>query len=184
MNVPVKKGMLLRHQGRYYWAESVVEHHSGQQKPAIHVSLRDALDGHHLDRTVDQLLPIEEVAHGFRTMQYLYAKGTSRVFMDSETFEESELSPTVLDGLEPFLREGQELRVLFAGGQPLRLEMPETIVLKIADTAAPAHAVGAGGSVLKEARLENGLEVRVPLFLKTGDSIKINTRSREYLGKA
>jgi len=183
MNVPVKKGMLLRHQGRYYFVEDVTERHSGKQRPTVHVSLRDALDGRHIERTLDELEPIDEVAGGYRMLQYLYARGKTCVFMDNTTFEEIELTETQLQGYQPFLREGEEFKVLFAGDQPLRLEMPENVTLRVADTAAPTHAVGTGGNVMKEARLENGLIVRVPLFIKTGDLVKINTRTREYQGK-
>lgn len=183
MNIPVKKGMLLRHHGHYYFVDDVVERHSGQQRPAIHVTLREAMDGRHISRTIDELMPIEEVAGAYRTMQYLYAKGDAHVFMDSQTFDELELRPASLGGFEPFLKEGEEFRVLFAGEQALRLDMPENVALKVADTAAPTHSVGSAGNVTKEARLENGLDVHVPLFIKTGDTIRINTRTREYVGK-
>ncbi len=184
MNVPVKRGALLRHRGQLYWVDEVTERHKGQQKPAIHLALRHALDGHHIERTLDEIAPLEEVPFATRTLGYLYRKGDAHVFMDNESFEEVELGGPVLHGCEAFLKEGEEFRVLFADGRPLRLEMPETIAIKVANTAAPSHAVGTAASILKEAVLENGLQVRVPLFIKTGDAIRINTRSREYLGKA
>jgi len=106
-----------------------------------------------------------------------------RVFMDAESFEEVELSGPALGGGEPFLVEGQEYRLLYAGEQPVRLDMPDSAALKIADTAAPTHAVGNSASILKEARLENGLTIRVPLFIKTGDTVRVSTHNREYLGK-
>jgi elongation factor P len=187
MNVPVKKGSMLRHHGHLYFVEDISERHSGKQRPVFHVALRDAQDGRHIDRTLDELEPLEPVAAGYRTLQYLYARGTTRVFMDSESFDEIELGSSTLQGVEPFLKEGDEFRALFAGDVPVRIDVPDTVVLKVSDTAAPTHAVGSGGggggSVLKEARLENGLEVHVPLFIKTGDAVKINTRTREYVGK-
>lgn len=184
MNVPIKKGALLRHHGHLYFVEEIHERHSGQMKPAIHLSLRDAADARHIERTLDQLMPLEEVPFAYRTVQYLYHKGEHHFFMDSQSFEEIELPASTLGGFEAFLKEGEEFRVLFVDDTPLRLEMPESIVLAVADTAAPVHAVGASGSVLKEARLENGLSVRVPLFIKTGDHIHIDTRTRQYTGKA
>lgn len=183
MNVPVKRGMLLRHGGRYYFVDDIIEHHSGKQKPTFHVALRDAYDGRHVERTIDELLPLDEVASRFRSMQYLYAKGGHYVFMDSETFDEVELMASQLHGCEPFLREGDQFRVLFAGEQPLRLEMPDIIQIRVADTAAPSHAVGTAANILKEARLENGLEVRVPLFIKSGDVVQLDTRTKAYVGK-
>lgn len=183
MNVDLKKNMLIRHHGHYYFVENITERHSGQQRPAVHVTLRDALDGRHISRTADELAPIDEVPCQYRAMQYLYAKADKRIFMDTQTFEEFEFGPNLLGGFEPFLKEGEEMRVLFAGDQPLLLDIPENVILTVADTAAPSHAVGTAANILKEARLENGLEVRVPLFIKTGDQVRINTRTREYLGK-
>lgn len=184
MNVPVRKGMLLKHQNRFWFVEDVTERHSGKQRPTFHISLRDALDGRHIERTLDELEPLEEVAGSYRNLQYLYPKGSSRVFMDGQTFEEIELTESQLQGCQPFLKEGEEFKVLFADDQPLRLEMPEVVTLKVAETAAPTHAVGTSANIMKEARLDNGLEIRVPLFIKTGDMIRVSTKTRQYLGKA
>jgi len=74
-------------------------------------------------------------------------------------------------------------RVAFIAGRPASLEMPEIVSLKVAMTAAPEHSVGVASNVTKEATLENGLQVRVPLFIKTGDTIRIDTRTRTYAGK-
>jgi elongation factor P len=183
MNVPVKKGMLLRHHDHFYFVEDIVERHSGKQHPTYHVTLRHAMDGRHIQRTLDELMPLEPVAGAYRMMQYLYARGSARIFMDSQNFEELELGAPALGGFEPFLKEGDEFRVLFAGDQPLRLDMPESVALKVSDTAAPTHAVGTAANIMKEARLENSLMIRVPLFIKTADTVKVNTRTKEYLGK-
>jgi elongation factor P len=183
MNIPVKKGMLLKHHSRFYFVEDVKEHHSGKQKPTFHIALRDAQDGRHIERSVDELLPLEEVTSRYRNVQYLYAKGDHRVFMDGETFEELEFPTAQLHGCEPFLRDGDQYRVLYAGDTPLSLEMPDVVPLKVTNTAAPSHGTGGATSITKEAVLENGLEVRVPLFVKIGDTLRIDTRTRTYVGK-
>jgi elongation factor P len=116
-------------------------------------------------------------------MQYLYQAGSERVFMDSESFEEFSLAEAQLQGFEPFLKEGETYRVQFVDGQPLAIDSPDTIKLEVAETAAPSHSVGGASNVLKEAVLENNLEVRVPLFIKMGDTIRVDTRTRAYVGK-
>jgi elongation factor P len=183
MHVPIKRGMVIRHQGHLYYITDFHERHSGKMKPTVHVMLRDVRDGHAVDRALEEILPVEEVEHSYRTMQYLYPRGAARVFMDSESFEEYELGDAQLAGCEPFLKEGEQYRVLFADGRPLLLEMPENIALKVTLTAAPERSVGGSGGVLKEATLENGLMVRVPLFIKTGDLIRVDTRTKTYSGK-
>ncbi len=183
MNIPIKKGMLIRHQGHLYVITDYHERHSGKMKPTVHVHLRDVRDGHSVDRSLEEILPISEVSHGYRQFQYLYAKGATRVFMDSESFEEVELDSPQLDGCEPFLREGDTYRVMYADERPLLLELPEIVKLKVTMTAAPSHAGSPGGNVYKAATVENGLELKVPLFIKTGDDIRVDTRTRTYAGK-
>ncbi len=183
MSIPVKRGMIIRHQNRVYAIADLQERHTGKMKPTVHVTLRDVRDGRQVERTLDELGAVQEVAHAIRPMQYLYAKGAQFIFMDSETFEESSLSAAQLLGGEPFLREGDEYRVMFVDGQPMMLMLPEGVALKVASTAAPSHSVGTAGSVLKEATLENGLVIRVPLFIKIGDAIRVDTRTKTYMGK-
>jgi len=175
--------MLIRHQNHLYVVADFQERHSGKQKPTVHVTLRDVRDGRQVERTLEQLEPIQEVAHVYRNAQYLYARGAARVFMDAETYEEFELGAVQLHGSEPFLKEGETYRVMFVEGQPLSLDLPEIVKLQVSETAAPGHSVGASASVMKEATLENGLTVRVPLFIKIGDTIRVDTRTKTYVGK-
>ena len=116
-------------------------------------------------------------------LQYLYPAGETWVFMDTESFEQYELTESQLHGCQPFLKEGESYRSLFADQQPLTLEMADIIALQVTSTAPPTHSVGSQSSVMKEAMLENGLEVRVPLFIKDGDVIRVNRRDRSYTGK-
>lgn len=183
MNVPIKRGMLIRHQNHVFTIADFQERHSGKMKPTIHVQLRDVRDGRQVDRTLDELEPIQEVSHKIHQMQYLYPKGHAYVFMDCETFDEFELAGEQLRGGEPFLNEGDTYRVTFVDEKPLALDLPEIVPLKVVETAAPSHSVGAAASVLKEAVLENKLLVRVPLFIKLGDTIRVDTRTKTYVGK-
>jgi elongation factor P len=182
-NYPIKRGMLLRHQGHVYEVADFQEHHAGKQKPTIHVALRDVRDGRPVDRSLDALLPIEEVDQVRRQAQYLYAKGAARVFMDSESFEEFEVTDAQLGGRGMFLTEGEEYTVRFIDGAPAFVEIDDLVAMKVAFTSPAEHAVGTAANIMKEAKLENGLEVRVPLFIKTGDLIRIDTRSKAYAGK-
>ena len=182
-NIPLQRGMWLRHQNHVYEVVDFHERHTGKQKPTVHVDLADVRDWRPVDRTLDDLLPIQEVDHSKRPMQFLYASGDDFLFMDSETFEEFTLKKSQLAGRESFLADGVIYPVTCLDGRPMRLEMAGTVVLKVANTAPPSHSVGAAANVTKEATLENGLEVRVPLFIKTGDAIRIDTNTKTYAGK-
>ena len=183
MHIPLKRGMLIRHEGHLYLVTDFEERRTGKQRATVHVALRDTRDGHQVDRTLDRLEPLEEVPGARHHLQYLYAGGENWVFMDTESFDQFELTDAQLHGCQPFLKEGDTYRTLFAGEQPLSLEMPDVVALKVANTAPPTHSVGQQSSVMKEAELENGLEVRVPLFIKNDDTIRVNTISKTYMGK-
>lgn len=179
----LERGMFIRHQDHIYEVVDFSERHTGKQKPTIHVALRDVRNDHPVDRTLDQLEPIEPVDHAVRSMQYLYAKGDEFIFMDSETFEEHEMTRAQLGGREVFLNDGDAYRVMCLEGRPASVLMDDVVSLKVTNTAPPGHSVGTTSNITKEATLENGLEVRVPLFIKTGDVIRIDTRTKAYAGK-
>jgi len=182
-NIPLERGMWIRHQGHVYEVFDFHERHTGKQKPTVHVNLRDVRDGRPVDRTLDDLEPVQEVEHGLRQMQFVYLKGDVFVFMDCETFEEHELTRQQLAGREVFLAEGTEYPVLMLEGKPMTVKVPDIVSLKVGTTAPPGHSVGAASNITKEATMENGLEIRVPLFIKSGDVIQVDTRTRKYAGK-
>lgn len=178
----LRKGMVIRHDGELF---TVLDHklaQTGKQKPTVHVKLRSLKSGHTGERTLDELGKIEEVPSEIRELQFLYAAGTERVFMDTETFEQYPLGEHVLADSIPFLVEQETYRFLIADEQPVDIQLPPIMVMEVADTAPVEHAGGAS-NVQKEARLASGLVVHVPLFIKNGDRIRVKTDNHEYLGK-
>jgi elongation factor P len=179
----IKRGTVIRHEGDAHLVISVVEHKSGKQKPTVHLGLRNLRTGRALDRTADQLGDIELVDYAARSMQYLYDEAGARVFMDAETFEQHKLSAEQIGPAADFLVLGNEYRVLAIDQQPVSVQLPDVVALQVADTAPPSKQGGAGSNVMKEATLASGLVIRVPLFIKTGDVIRIEATSRHYVGK-
>ena len=182
-NIPLKRGMLIRHQNHVYEVTDFQEHHAGKQRPTVHVALRDVRDGHPVDRNLNDIMPITAVDASWRRLQYLYPRGQMLVFMDCESFEEYEYDADRLGSQASFLADGTEYRGRFIDGSLAAIEVPDIVPLKVRLTAPAEHSVGAASNITKEATLENGLEVRVPLFIKTGDVIRIDTRNRSYAGK-
>jgi elongation factor P len=176
------KGMVIRHDGQLFTVLDYQLAQTGKQKPTVHIKLRNIKGGHPTDRTLDQLGKIEEVESEVRQMQYLYAAGKDRVFMDTESFDQVSLDEDVLHGGLDFLVEEQTYRFLTAEGQVVGLQLPDVVVLEVVDTAPVEHA-GGMSNVHKEAKLASGLVVHVPLFIKNGDKIRVNTETRQYLGK-
>ncbi len=181
-NLDVRKGMVIRQGTHLYRITDVTTSQSGKQKGTVHVSMRSLHDGHLSERSLAELGRIEEVPTSIRSMQYLYAAGGEHVFMDTETFEQYSLGVDVLgDGMQ-FLVMEETFRFLTVEGQPVTLQLLPAVVLEVVDTAPVEHA-GGGANVMKEAKLNCGLTVRVPLFIKNGDRIRVGTDHRDYQGK-
>ena len=178
----LRRGMVIRHEGQLYAVAEYSTAKTGKQKATVHVKLRALRDGHQTERTLEQLGKIEEVPAAIRQMQYLYAAGQERVFMDAETFEQYTLGADVLGDGSDMLVEEETYRFLTVEGQPVGIQLPPVLVLEVVDTAPPEHA-GGSTNVMKEARLNCGLEIRVPLFIKNGDRIRVGTADRDYQGK-
>ena len=176
------KGMIIRHEGHLYTVEDYHIARTGKQKPTVHVKLRSLASRKPADRTLDELGKIEEVPHEFRPMQYLYAAGQERVFMDSETFEQHPVGEDVLGKAVDFLVEEETYRFQTIEGNIAAIQLPDIAALEVTDTAPVEHA-GGSTNVHKEAKLASGLVVQVPLFIKTGDKVRVKTENRQYEGK-
>ena len=176
------KGMVIRHEGQLFTILDFRTAQTGKQRPTVHVKLRSVSTGHTGERTLDELGKLEEVPTEVRHMQYLYADRSDRVFMDTETYEQYPLGEDILGDSVPFLIEQDTYPVLTIEGQPVSLQMPPIVVHEVVDTAPPQHA-GGSTNVYKEAKLNSGLVIQVPLFIKNGDKIRVKIENREYQGK-
>ena len=116
-------------------------------------------------------------------MQYLYGDDEGYVFMDPKTFEQTVIEDRVIGESGKFLKEGEEVYVLYWDERALDVDLPPKMTFTVT-SAAPGEKGDSASNVYKEARLENGLRVRVPLFVKVGDKVRVDTRSGEYVERA
>lgn len=116
-------------------------------------------------------------------MQYLYASGDQHVFMDTNTYEQVELSASAIEYELKFLKENMEVHLLMYEGEILGVELPNTVQLKVVETEPGIKGdTASGGS--KPAKLETGLIVQVPFFVNEGDMLIINTEEGSYVSRA
>jgi elongation factor P len=148
----------------------------------VHLKVRSLKSGNTGERSLDELGKIDEVPTEVRAMQYLYAAGKDRVFMDTESFEQYTLPSDAVGRDADFLVEGESYRVLAIEGQPVTVQLPPVVVLQVTDTAPSEHG-SSGSNIYKEAKLASGVTIHVPLFIRNGDKIRVNTDTREYQGK-
>lgn len=126
---------------------------------------------------------IEEADLARRKATFLYAQEGKYYFMDSENFEQYEFESGAMGDAVGYLKEGQPIDVLLYNGKPVSLELPKKITL-VVKSAPPGVRGDTSGSATKVVTLETGIELRVPLFINTGDQIRVNTDSGEYVERA
>lgn len=123
-----------------------------------------------------------------RRLQYLYKDANKVYFMDPATYEQTEISISILKDQLPFLKEGESVDILFwsfgsSRKKTLSIELPAKVVFKVIQTD-PGVKGNSATNIYKSALLENGLKLKVPLFVKVGDKIKVDTRSGDYIERA
>jgi elongation factor P len=118
-----------------------------------------------------------------RQMQYLYNDGENYVFMDNENFEQIFLTKEQLDGSEKYLKENMDCQIVLYQGKVLGIDLPNTVELEVIETEPGIKGDTASGGT-KPATLETGVVVQVPFFINTGDILRIDTRSGEYIERA
>ena len=138
------------------------------------------VSGSTLEKTFSGADNIEPADLSHRQANFLYQQDNMFVFMDNDSFEQFEFGQETVGDVVKYLKEGQTLDVMIYNDKPVAIALPTKISLEV--TAAPEGIKGnSAGAVTKQVTLETGLEVRTPLFIKTGDQIIINIESGEYV---
>ena len=115
---------------------------------------------------------------------YLYSDGDGSHFMDQESYETHTLNGEMIGDSLDFLIEGQIIQIQKYNGNPIGLQLPTHVELAVTYTEPGARGDTASGNVTKPAKLETGLEIKVPLFIKEGEKVKVSTETREFAGRA
>jgi elongation factor P len=149
----------------------------------VRTKLKNVRSGAVIERTYRADEKLEQAIIEKRDMQFLYRDGTDFVFMDTTTYEQMTASPESLGGAPNFLKEGDEANLQMYNGEIVGVDLPAAVELAVAETEPGIQGDRVSGA-RKPATLQTGLVVQVPLFVNTGDTIKVDTRSGEYLTRA
>ena len=178
----LKNGMVLRIEGQL-WAVVEFQHVKPGKGPAfVRTKLRNVESGKNVDKTFNAGTKVETANVDKRTMQYLYNDGSSYVFMDTTTYEQLEVTPEVVGDAKNFMLENQEAIVATNDGRVLFIELPASVELLIAETEPGLQGDRSTGGT-KPATLETGHTIAVPLFITSGEKVKVDTRDSSYLGR-
>ncbi|MEJ7652271.1 MAG: elongation factor P [Chloroflexia bacterium] len=152
----------------------------GRGSAFVRVQMRNLRSGSTTERTFQSGSKFESARLERRTVQYLYGDGDQYTFMDVETFDQPVLGPTLLGDAVRYLKEGMNIDLLRFGDEPIDVELPSSVELRIEQTDPGFRGdTASGGS--KPATVETGVTVQVPLFVNTGDVIKVDTRTGAYI---
>jgi elongation factor P len=178
----LKNGTVLNLDGQL-WAVVEFQHVKPGKGPAfVRTKLKNVESGKVVDKTFNAGTKVETANVDKRTMQYLYNDGTSYVFMDTSTYDQTEVAPHIVGGARDYLLDNQEAVVATNEGRVLYVELPPSVELTVEHTEPGLQGDRSSGGT-KPARLETGKEIQVPLFITTGEKIKVDTRDGSYLGR-
>jgi len=179
----LKNGLVLNIDGQL-WTVVEFQHVKPGKGPAfVRTKLKHVLSGKVVEKTFNAGVKVETANVDKRDMQYLYSDGDDYVFMDMQSYDQLHIPAATVGESSHFILENQDAVVGMHEGAPLFVELPASVVLTIDYTEPGLQGDrSTGGS--KPARLETGYEIQVPLFITTGEKVKVDTRDGSYLGRA
>ncbi len=175
----IKNGLVIRYKDDLVKIVEFQHVKTARGGAKIRTKMKNIRSGQVIDNTFRSGEKLDVVRLEAKKMQYLYNDGMNYVFMDNETYEQVVVSDLIFESYAPFVKENDVVKVLFEVDNPIDIEIPTHVELKIAKTEPGVKGdTVSGGS--KPAEMETGLKVNVPLFLNEGELIKIDTRDGSY----
>ncbi|MDQ4148462.1 MAG: elongation factor P [Actinomycetota bacterium] len=176
----MRPGMTLDLDGELFTIVQYQHHKPGKGGAMVRTKLKSVRSGAVLDRTFRADEKVELAILDKREMQYLYADDSGLVFMDNESYDQIHIDRDFVGDRAGFLKEGQVVQVALYQGAPIGIELPPTVDLTITETD-PGLQGDRSSAGNKPATVETGAVVQVPLFLKPGETIRVDTRTGNYV---
>jgi len=178
----LKNGMVLNLDGQLWQVVWFQHHKPGKGGAVVRTKLKNVLSAKVVDKTFNADVKVDVATVDKRDMQFLYRDADDFVFMDMESYDQIHVSAETVGDAERYLLENQDAVVAIHEGTPLYIELPAAVELTVEYTEPGLQGDRSTGGT-KPARLETGAEIGVPLFITTGEKVKVDTRSGEYLGR-
>jgi len=176
----LRKGVTFESDGQIWRVLEYDHYKPGRGAAYIRTKLRNLRTKATVNRTFMSGERVQEVRLDRRSVQYLYRDGDYYYFMDTETYEQPALHRDMLEEVIPYLKEGTRLNLEFYEGEAIGIDLPITVELEVT-RAPPGFAGDTATGATKQATLETGLRVQVPLFVQAGDVVRVDTRTGKYL---
>ncbi|MDF3604964.1 elongation factor P [Paracoccus sp. DMF-8] len=179
----IRPGNVLEHDGGLWAAVKVSHVKPGKGGAFAQVELKNLRDGRKLNERFRSEDKVEQVRLDQKDQQFLYETDGKLVFMDSETFEQTELDADLLGDRRPFLQDGMTATIEYYGDEALSVRLPQKVVCKVVETEPVVKGQTAANSY-KPAILDNGIRITIPPFIGTDEDIVVNTELFEYSERA
>jgi elongation factor P len=178
-----KKGMVIRYEGDLFQITRYDHLTPGNLRAIHHLNLKNLKNGRQKEvrmKTSDQL---DLIFLDSRESQYLFKDSLGYTFMDNKTYDQFVLNGEVIGDSMSYIIENSNVTVVFVDNEALTIQLPPVVVLEVIETEASARG-DTVSQVLKPAKLNTGLEIKVPAHVKVGDQVKVNTDTGEFTGRA
>lgn len=179
----IKNGIVLNIDGALWTIIEFQHVKPGKGGAFVRTKMKNLMSGKVVDKTYNAGTKIDITNVDRRDFQYLYFDGNEYVFMDKDTFEQLQVSESVVSDAKNFMLENTDVQIALHEGNPLYVELPASVILEITYTEPGLQGDRSTGGT-KPATVETGLEIQVPLFLEQGTKVKVDTRDGSYLGRA
>ncbi len=179
----VRKGMAIKYGGEVCVVLDTQHRTPGNLRAFVQATIRSIKTGKSSNVRFASTEPIETVPLNRRKLEYSYKDGTGYVFMDPSSYESITLMEELVGDCKNYLTEGSVCEVLFNDQSPVQIESPSSVNLKVMESPEGVRGDTAS-NVQKPALLETGITINVPLFIKEGEVVKVDTRTGQYMGRA
>jgi elongation factor P len=176
----LRKGVTFTMDGELWKVIDYQHHKPGRGKAVIRTKLRNLRSGSTVDKNFTSGDRVQDIRLDHQTVQYLYIDGEFYYFMDIETYEQFPLVGAILEDAKPYLVDNMEIELSSYEGEPLDVELPITVDMRVVE-APPGFAGDTATGATKEVTLETGYKLQVPLFIQEGDVLRIDTRDGRYV---
>ena len=175
----LKKNTLITLDGQPYKVVEYSQKVMGRGGSIVNLKVKNLITGALLPKTFKGQDKIEPAEATNRKVQYLYHDDDKFYFMDPESFEQFELSKDLVGDAKDYMKDGDEMEIQFYNGTPINLVLPKNLWLEVTYTETAVKG-DTTSSVMKDAKLETGLTIKVPAFIKTGDIVSVDTETGNY----
>lgn len=179
----IRKGQVIKFNNEPHLVMETQHRTPGNLRAFVQAKLRNLKNGRSLDQRFNSTESLEVLSTDRKTLEFSYSDRDTYAFLDPQSFEQIELSSALIGDAKNYLVANGKVEVLFVDDKPLTIDLPSAVSLKIVESQDGVRGDTAS-NVQKPAKLETGLVVQVPLFVKEGETVRISTADGSYLGRA